>query len=220
MLQIAGYKGAFPKLKGDVISFRPLWNGEWKTAKDLPEPIQEITSSDINQYCTYLETEVQNLVGLNDSKVGSVVEPYRGGYKTTRSGGGSEISQDTAMIPTDYNQYQHIKEEIGYINGEIPVNEDGSPNNDLTAYMYESGDYNALSDTSGAYPNSKAYALKWEQMGQNITELAHRINGPSELANAFKSPAIANIIQAKTGIGYDCRLHFKTFRHSRLRFVC
>lgn len=203
MLQIAGYKGAFPKLKGDVISFRPLWNGEWKTAKDLPEPIQEITSSDINQYCTYLETEVQNLVGLNDSKVGSVVEPYRGGYKTTRSGGGSEISQDTAMIPTDYNQYQHIKEEIGYINGEIPVNEDGSPNNDLTAYMYESGDYNALSDTSGAYPNSKAYALKWEQMGQNITELAHRINGPSELANAFKSPAIANIIQAKTGIGYD-----------------
>lgn len=197
-LLIAQYKGAFPVLNSDgVISFRKLWSGKRYAESDLPSPIDDISSSDINQYCTYLETEVQNLIGINDSQAGSVVEPYRGGYKTTRAGSGSEISQDTAVISTDYNQYLHIKEEIGFIGGSVP------DNNDITPYIYESGDYKALSEMTGAYPNSKAYALQWAQMSKDITELAHRVKSSSSIAQAFKEPAIANIIQAKTGESYD-----------------
>lgn len=198
LLMIAQYKGAFPQLnENGVISFRKLWNDEQIAETKLPPPIDEISCSDINQYCTYLDTDVQNLVGVNNSQTGSIVEPYAGGYKTTRAASGSEISQDTAIISTDYNQYLHIKEEIGYINGEMPAN------NDLTAYVYESGDYYALTDMSAAYPASKAYALQWAQMGQNITELTHRIESKDAIGNAFIKPAIANIIQAKTGISYD-----------------
>ncbi len=198
LLIIAQYKGAFPVLdENGVISFRKLWSGERRTEEDLPPPIDEVSCSDINQYCTYLDTEVQNLVGVNNSQTGSIVEPYAGGYKTTRAASGSEISQDTAVISTDYNQYLHIKEEIGYLGKVL------SPKSDITPYVYESGNYNALSDTSGAYPNSKAYALKWKQMSKNITELAHRTKGSNSISQAFKEPAMANIVNIQTGVSYD-----------------
>ena len=188
---IAGYKGSFPVLRENIISFRTLWNGITLTEDDLPPADEEISSSDINQYCTYIETEVQNLVGINNSHEGTVIEPYASGYKTTRSSGGSEISEDTAIISTDYNLYQHIALDMGYTNG----TEVGS----ITPYVYEEAEYNGLSDTSGAYPNSKGYAIKWAQMGRNYTELAHRINKGSSLSNALERPAIANICYSLKG---------------------
>ncbi len=138
MLQIAGYKGAFPKMRTDcsgnkIISFRSLWNGKWITASELnAEPIDEINCSDINQYCTYLETEVQNLVGLNDSRKATLIEPYSGGYKTTRSGAGSEISEDTAIISTDYNIYQFIALNMGNTHGREVGN--------ISDYVFEAGE--------------------------------------------------------------------------------
>lgn len=199
MLLVAQYKGAFPKLKSDTISFRTLWNGKTLTETDLPPAIEEINSSDINQYCTYLETEVQNLVGLNNSRMGTIIEPYAGGFKTTRSGGGSEISEDTAVIHTHYNVYQNIALNMGYT--------DGTLIGDITPFVYEQGEYNSLSDTSGAYPNSKAYALEWSQMGKNYTELAHRIKSTaSSIGQAFTDPSIANIIYAKTGKSRDSEI--------------
>ncbi|MDE6442182.1 MAG: hypothetical protein K2L12_05480 [Clostridia bacterium] len=194
---VASYEGSFPKLNDKTISFRTLWNGEHLSESDLPKPIDESSSSDINQYCTYIETDVQNLVGLNDSQIGTIIEPYAGGYKTTRSENSSEISEDTAIISTSYNIYQSIKLEMGLTNG-VEIG-------DIAPYVYEQGEYNGLSDTSGLYPNSKAYALKWEQMGRNYTELAHRINN-NALTNALVNPAIANIVFAKTGESTDSAL--------------
>ncbi len=199
LLMIAQYKGAFPKLKSDTISFRTLWNGKTLSETDLPPSIEETNSSDINQYCTYLETEVQNLVGLNNSRMGTVIEPYAGGFKTTRSNGGSEISEDTAVISTHYNIYQNIALNMGYT--------DGSLMGDITPFVYEQGEYNSLSDISGAYPNSKAYAIEWSQMGKNYTELAHRIKSSvSSIGQAFTDPSIANIIYAKTGEARDSEI--------------
>lgn len=191
LMLIAGYKGSFPVLKGDTISFRPLWNGKNMTNSGLPPANEEVNSSDLNQYCTYLESEVQNIVGINDSRTGTLTEPYAGGYKTTRSGSGSEISEDTAIIPTGHNMYQHISLNMGYTNGTTV--------GDITPYVYEEGEYNGLSDTSGAYPNSKAYALKWAQMGRNYTEITHRITRVNSVESAFERPAISNILYARTG---------------------
>lgn len=203
MLLIAGYKGAFPELKTDdsgnkTISFRSLCNDKYKTAAELPPPIDEIALSDINQYCTYLETEVQNLVGINNSRKATLIEPYVGGYKTTRSGAGSEISEDTVIIATDYNVYQSISLIMGETNGQTV--------GDISAYVYEQGDYESLSDTNGAYPNSKGYAIKWSQMGRNFTELAHRIYKVDNVRTAFERPAISNILYAITGDGGDASL--------------
>ncbi len=198
MLMIAQYKGAFPVLRDKVISFRKMWNGIYKTAAELPEPIDEVSSRDIEQYCTYLETEVQNLVGVNNSKIGTVIDPYASGYKTTRSGSGSKISADSVIAPTKYPLYQSLKFELGYLKGK----EVG----DITPYVYEQGEYESLSDTSATYPSSKGYAIEWKQMSNDYTELAHRITHADSISNAFEQPALANIMYAQTGDSADTGL--------------
>lgn len=197
---IAGYKGAFPELVNwNTIRFRKMWNGIRIGESELPLPIEEVASSDGTQYCTFIDSEVSNLVGINDSQVGSITEPFYNGWKTTRAAEGSAISQDTAVITTEYPIYLITDERIGHIGDTLLTNKE----QDITAYLYEDSDYQALSDTSAAYPNSKAYALRWRQFEPNITELSHRINGSNSIAQAFKEPAMANIIQAATGEDYD-----------------
>lgn len=189
---IAGYKGAFPKCVNKTLSFRPMWNGVVLSEDELPAPIKSINSSDMEQYCTYLDCDVQNLVCVNDTLVGSITEPYRGGWKTMRSADSSEISQDTACVLTSEKMYQNISLEMGATAGQII--------GDITGYTYEEGEYNSLSDTSAGYPDSKAYAVKWQQMGENYTEFSHRITSSSStLFSAFTNPAISNIAYAKSG---------------------
>ncbi len=191
ILQVAQYKQRFPFLYKNQIYFRPLWNGETMEESQLPPATRILRSSSIDQYCTALDSTVENMVCINDTNVGTVIEPYAGGYISTRSAAGSEISETTAMIPTQSAIYQAVSLLMGEVNGaEI---------GDLIAYLYEQGDYDALSDTSSAYPNSKGYALKYTRMNPNYTELAHRINTQNNLTNALTRPALANIVRAKKG---------------------
>ncbi len=191
MLDIASYKKMFPAVYKNEIYFRPFWNGVMLTSDDLPPPYKAIMNSAIDQYCTALDSYVENMVCINDTNVGTVVEPYKNGYISSRSGGGSEISESTAVIPTQSPIYQLTKLNMGKTNGVDIGN--------IQAYIYEQEDYEALSDTSVAYPYSKGYALKYQRFEKNITELAHRIDSKSTIAQALKQPALANIVQAKKG---------------------
>ena len=103
------------------------------------------------------------MVCINDVNVGTVIEPYAGGYVSTRSSAGSEISEMTAMIPTQSDIYQSLSLMMGETNGTAV--------GDLKAYVYEQSDYDSLSDTSSAYPNSKGYALKYTRMGRNYNDV-------------------------------------------------
>ena len=173
------------------------------TSDDLPPPYKAIMNSAIDQYCNNIESYVENMVCVNDSTVGTIIEPYKGGYISARSGGGSEISENTAVIPTQSPIYQVTKLNMGKTNG-IDIG-------DIQAYIYEQEDYEALSDTSAAYPNSKGYALKYTRHEQNFTELAHRIDGGNSVANALKLPALANITRAKKGgtVGTNLETYIK-----------
>jgi len=75
------------------------------------------------------------MVCINDVNVGTVIEPYAGGYISTRSSAGSEISETTAMIPTQSDIYQSLSLMMGETNGETV--------GDLKAYVYEQSDYDA-----------------------------------------------------------------------------
>lgn len=99
-LQVAQYKQSFPFLYKNQISFRPLWNGKTLKESSLPPAVRILRNSSIDQYCTNLDCTVENMVCINDVNVGTVIEPYAGGYISTRSSAGSEISETTAMIPT------------------------------------------------------------------------------------------------------------------------
>ena len=190
-LQVAQYKQSFPFLYKNQISFRPLWNGKTLKESSLPPAVRILRNSSIDQYCTNLDCTVENMVCINDVNVGTVIEPYAGGYISTRSSAGSEISETTAMIPTQSDIYQSLSLMMGETNGETV--------GDLKAYVYEQSDYDSLSDTSSAYPNSKGYALKYTRMGRNYTELAHRIKENDKISEFFSRPALANIVRAKTG---------------------
>lgn len=190
-LQVAQYKQSFPFLYKNQISFRPLWNGKTLKESSLPPAVRILRNSSIDQYCTNLDCTVENMVCINDVNVGTVIEPYAGGYISTRSSAGSEISETTAMIPTQSDIYQSLSLMMGETNGETV--------GDLKAYVYEQSDYDALYDTNLYYPYSKGYALKYTRMGRNYTELAHRIRSNNKMVEAFTRPALANIVRAKTG---------------------
>lgn len=203
MLDIASYKKMFPALYKNEIYFRPFWNGKILTSADLPPPTKAVLSSAIDQYCTALDSYVENMVCINDTNVGTVVEPYRNGYISARSNNGSEISETTAVIPTQSAIYQPIALEMGETDETIV--------GDIQTYVYEQEDYDALSDTSAAYPYSKGYAIKFNRFSNNYTELAHRIETSSEIAKALTYPALANIVQAKTGekVGVELKEYIK-----------
>ena len=190
MLDIASYKKMFPALYKNELYFRPFWNGKVLTSEDLPPPIKAVLNSAIDQYCTALDSYVENMVCINDTNVGTVVEPYKDGYVSARSNSGSAISETSAVVSTHSAIYQPIALNVGEING-VDVG-------DIQTYTYEQEDYDALSDTSAAYPYSKGYALKYTRFSKNYTELSHRIKTSSVIADALTKPALANIIGAKT----------------------
>ncbi len=190
MLDIASYKKMFPALYKNEIYFRPFWNGEMLTSGDLPPPTKAVLNSAIDQYCTALDSYVENMVCINDTNVGTVVEPYKNGYISARSNSGSEISETTAVIPTQSTIYQPLLTNVGET--------DGVDVGDIQAYLYEQEDYEALTDTSAAYPYSKGYALKYTRFTKNYTELARRIAKGNNLADAHTKPALANIIGSVT----------------------
>ena len=196
LLDVASYKKMFPALYKKEIYFRPFFNGFNYSSNELPLPDKAVINSAIDQYCNTLDSYVENLVCINDSNVGSVVEPYANGYISGRSSSGSAITESSAVAPTLSPIYQ--------THG-LEVFADGIPVGDIQAYLYETEDYEALSDTSAAYPYSKAYAIKYTRFSPNFTELSHRIMASNSVAAAFLRPALANVVgavsDASVGIG-------------------
>ncbi len=193
MYDIASYDKAFPAMHRNEFYFRPYFNGVMLSSKDLPICEKALLNSAIDQYCTALDSYVENMVCINDTNVGTVVEPYMDGYISARSGGGSEISETTAVIPTLSPIYQPTEIYVGEAYTDKGVSDDIG---DIQTFLMEQEDYEAMSDTSGAYPYSKAYALKYTRFEKNVTELAHRIRGDSAIHDAFIKPALANIVKS------------------------
>lgn len=193
--QIGSYrKERKVRLRGREISYHPLFNGTVISQSDLPAPIKIVRSRSGDDYATFLDCTASNVVAMLDGKKATITEPYIDGWKTTRSSSKSAITEDTAMIDTGV-MYQYVGLQMGTINGTTV--------GDITPYVYEDGDYNALSDNSNAFPFSKAYALKWTQMGQGITEIGHRVTTTtSEFIAVLERPAIANISgTSEVGVG-------------------
>lgn len=224
MLEIANYKKMFPALYKNEIYFRPFWNGVILTSDDLPPTTKAIVNSAIDQYCMAIDSYVENMVCINDSNVGTVVEPYAGGYVSSRSGSGSEISEITAIIPTQSCVYQSTKLVMGDVHdlGKLDsctTYEVG----DIQTYVYEKDDYAALTDTRED-TFSKGFALKFARFEKNYTELAHKIktSGASSGEDLSIHPALTNIVYRKTraliGATLSSSLGGKTIPYSGLLF--
>lgn len=191
--QIGGYIHAIPELNGTEISFKELGQREYAT---IPENhVAYSSTQSIDQFCSEIDTNVNNLVNLDDSKSGSIIEPYADGLKTTRTETGTAIiTDDNCHFETTMPIESIDSLEIGYLS-------DNEYIGDATKYVFEKSEYDALSSYSGEYPWSKAYALYFKQGTRNIYGLQFEEN--DAVSPIFKQPAIINIVEAITGNSYS-----------------
>ena len=191
--QIGGYIHAEPRLVGNTILFDDL--GEREYAKINNNHIVYNASQDIEQYCSNIDSNVDNLVNINDKLNGTIIEPYFDGLKTPRTELGTvTIKQDNCFFETSYPIENIAKVEIGYMPDNVFVG-------DITEYIYSSTEYQALDDYKGSFPTSKAYALYYKQGEKNIYGL--NFEEQDAISQVFKNPAILNIINKKTNSSYS-----------------
>ena len=160
------------------------------------KPIAESSSQEIEQFCTEIESNVQNLVPDEKDQSGSVVDPFYEGYITTRAETGTtEINDNTAIIPTKWNIHKLIKLEMGYL-------PNGTQVGDITDNVVEKTIYDILSSyLTTPKSDSKAYHIYWEQGKKNIKGMTFEVQ--SALHQVFQKNAITNIINDKLGTNYS-----------------
>ena len=211
--QIGGYIHAIPRLENDTIYFDEL--GQNNETQLPTNYIGEIQSQNIEQYCTHLDTHADNLVNYSNSKVGTVIEPYYNGYETVRAETGVvRITDETAIIETEYPIGKIAQLKIGYTedkNGDLVLP------TDITPYVYESAEYQALSSYNSNYPYSKAYAIYYKQGEKNIYGLNFKME--NAISPIFHDYAIINILERATQKEYTNLLNIEPFVQLNFQIV-
>lgn len=210
--QVGGFIHAEPRIT------RKVENGDdeyWEVAFDEygSNEISHISNkryvsagykTNINDYCTSLDSSAQNLINVLDYAQGVTFEPF---YTSETSAKGISIrtenttmriaEDDSSFIPTTFRNYLfkgNNQVRITYIPGVS-----GGPW-DITPYIFEKADYDGKLDSfDGVYPYSKSYALYYTQGEKNIYGLFFK--PPNVVSESLEHYSIVKIIQAVTGNG-------------------
>lgn len=178
------------------IDFDKYGNNEKSNIKNFPY-VTKTESINVNDYCTSLDSSVDNLINQLDYLQGVVCEPFLHGYSSVRSETVAvrlEESDGTVELVTKnpiYNIGRTRKVLVKY-NGKIY---------DLTPYIFEKTEYDNLSSFDGVFPYSKAYALYYTQGERSIKGLFFKL--PDAVSPVFQKYAISNIMSALTGQNLD-----------------
>lgn len=188
--QVGGSIHAITRLENGVVKFDELGQNE---ETELPtDYIGYTESQDIEQYCTDIDTNVDNIINVDNLAQGSVVSPYINGYMTPRIENiGLRITDETAEIKTQYPIYKALKVEIGILKDKTTLV------GDITSFVWEKADYGLLSSYENNIPYSKAYALYYTQGEKNIKGLGFKLDDP--ISPVFSNQAIINICEMVTG---------------------
>lgn len=201
--QVGGYIHAIPRLvpraTNDVaydVTFDELGGSE--LAPDLPPMISAENTINIEDWCGTICSPAQNLCNTQDGINGAVTE-LGSDYITVRTEiGAVEINGDNILYRTSLPMKQVLKFECGFIN---EYDDGKTPVGDITAYLYEAAEYEALSSYWGtAYPYSKAWALCYASGGDTITGFNTKQKQATSIASNLGNTAIVNIINAVTGL--------------------
>lgn len=203
--QIGGFIHGEPRVTGEYtdnnnkkyfeVAYDFYGSNEYSKIEDQAY-ITATFGTDINQYCTALDSSADNLTNTLDWAQGVIVEPFNGYYKSLRT------EHTTARLAEDNSTYiatQFPIEKLGGANKVICryIPGIGEGEWDITPYVFEEHDYMTLSSYQGSYPFSKAYALYYTQGQKHIKGLffkaEHAINP------IFHNYAIVNILRAVTG---------------------
>lgn len=191
--QVGSYIHAIPQLIDNEISFKLLGEREYATLSK--NKVGYTASQSVEQFCSEIDTNVDNLVNTDANGFGSIVEPFETGLKTMRTETGIATVTDSNCIfettlPIETVDYF----EIGYLSDNVLVG-------DATKYIFEKDEYDNLSSYSAEYPWSKAYALYFKEGQRNI--YGANFEEEDAISQIFKHPSIINIINAITGGNYE-----------------
>ena len=191
---VGGYIHAEVRLDNGVIYFDEYSTNENAVIKK--RPVVESSSQSIEQFCSEIESNAQNLIPDDKEQNGNIVEPYLFGYITPRAETGKvEVTDATAFIKTRYPIHKLIRLEMGYLPDNTQVG-------DITDYVVEKTVYDILSSyTDNPKEQSKAYHIYWQQGQSGITGLAWEQE--SALSETFTDNAITRIINDKLGTSYN-----------------
>lgn len=187
---VGDYAHFIPRLKGNKIYFDLLGRMDKANIDVLGEYSSNVASQSSNNFCNALDSKVNNLTNMDDVEQGSVATPNKRSMRTLRVADGTvQLTDKGIIIPTEDNIEQVIKLEIGYLKNEP------EPVGDITQYVFEEDEYNALSSYANTYPTSKMYAIKYKKGSRNITGLDFKRQNP--VSGSFETIAIKNIIYRK-----------------------
>ena len=192
------YVHAEPWIDENNVIFCTEYGGEVEADTSGLPCVFSTTASHINEYCTEIRSNVQNLASSLGYAKGVIVDPGKGLYRSLRT--------DTV--------YARINEENGIARTEKPIYEIeqvmcGIPSldgtgwavgpADITPYVLEATEYSANTSSYVAqYPDSKEYAIYYTQGAPNLNGLFYK--APRAGSTAAKSNfAISNILSIATG---------------------
>lgn len=191
--QIGGYIHGVPRLRGNTIYYDMLDGVEQATlANPKYAYISNAYTQDVESYCTGLDSTVDNMVCLTDPAQGTITDPYNDGYKTVRTETVYARVEEGNMFIATQLPIQELK---GVKCGIVPTK--NFAGGDITAYIFESAEYNRMSGYTATYPNSKAYALYYTQGTKNIYGLNFKIE--DAVSPALQKYAIINILEKTSG---------------------
>lgn len=199
--QVGGFIHAEPRLKEDTdeIIFEEYGGIKKSNIKNRPYSSYQL-KSDINNWCNALDTNAENLVNQLDYASGVAYEPANIVYSTSTAPYITprteqttiRLAQDeTTIIPTSLPIYKlKSVKVVRYIKDDTEVKKEY----DITPYVFEKSDYNALLQSNGgAYPYSKGFALYYTQGSKNIGGLWYKEDNP--ISATFSDFAILNILK-------------------------
>lgn len=156
------------------------------------------SSININNYCTEVRSNAQNLVSSLNYARGVMIDPAIGLYRSLRTENAYvRINEGNGIVETNKPIYSIKSLKAGLLNKNGSSTWFVEPQ-DITPYVFEATEYSAnLNDQTGGYPYSKSYALYYTQGQKNIYGLFYRAT-EAESSAVYGKFAIANILQAVT----------------------
>lgn len=194
---IFSYVHAEPWLDEDNVIHTTEYGNTVQSDAGARPYVYNAASSHINEYCTEIRSNAQNLVSSLGYAKGVMIDPANGLYRSLRSDiSYARINEDNGFAKTEKPIYEIQQVKCGIIG-------DGNTYyiapSEITPYVFEEQVYNAnLSSYLNVYPKSKAYAIYYT-MGQAglkglFYQAPHHIN---EAEYSYFS--IARILSAVTG---------------------
>lgn len=199
LAEIGDYIHAIPRLVGDNLFFDDLGGVVYANRLPLGRPVRRTESMSQGDYNAALDTVAQNLIQMDDDDEGAISTPFAGAFISLRA------ATDTVRIAeggADWVLPYPVGKLIRAVVPSITINGTETGERDITPYLFEASEYDALSNYSGNFPFSKTYALRYAIGSDRIGGLWYKAQDSAlNIVNALETYSVINVLAAAYGVG-------------------